>query len=83
MKKLQIESVEAISKFENISSRWAELDTLRDPMGIYEGLEYQKARIDDLLRQKDTVIEECRLELDAADERYIIDLEKQVSTILL
>lgn len=50
-------------------------------MGIYEGLELQKHRVNELMKQKDVVIEECRKELDAADYRYILDQEKQATDI--
>lgn len=46
-------------------------------MGIYDGLESQKLRIDSLMQQKDEVIQECRNELAAADSRYLLDQEKQ------
>lgn len=74
---MQQESIEATKKFEIISSQWAELEELKDPMGLYVGLDEQKMRIAELMKQKDDIIGECCKELHAADKRYLQDLDKQ------
>ncbi|XP_055629874.1 dynein regulatory complex protein 1 homolog isoform X3 [Toxorhynchites rutilus septentrionalis] len=81
LEKLQAESDEAIAKFESISEKWIELKNLKDPMTINDDLQLQKKRIQDLMKQKDIIIGECRKELRAADERYSRDLYKQTADI--
>lgn len=74
---LQKESTEAQSRLATITERWSELDGFKDPMGLYEGLEYQKRRIGDLMRQKDDIIAELHEAIDKSDVRYAQDQEKQ------
>uniref|UniRef100_A0A336MHQ0 CSON001907 protein n=1 Tax=Culicoides sonorensis TaxID=179676 RepID=A0A336MHQ0_CULSO len=81
LEKLQNESTEARNKLEAITIRWSEIESIKDPMGMYEALETQKKRIKELMDQKDEIIQECRKELDAADIRYVQDQEKQNSDI--
>lgn len=78
---LQHESQVSAAKFEEISHKWPAVGEDVDPMSIHEGLEKQKNRINDLINQKMTIINECRNELHAADERYIQDLDKHNSDI--
>ncbi|XP_053686319.1 dynein regulatory complex protein 1 homolog [Sabethes cyaneus] len=75
------ETVEAVARFECISEKWKELKELKDPMCINDELHLQKLRIQDLMEQKDIIIDECRKELNAADERYTKDLIKQTADI--
>ncbi|GAB0087994.1 Dynein regulatory complex protein 1 homolog [Sergentomyia squamirostris] len=82
LNKLSEESEEASNKFQDISDRWAELEMLKDPFNMHEGLEEQKERIRDLTRQKDDIIKECWKELSKADTRYYQDQEKQASDIV-
>ncbi|XP_055593336.1 dynein regulatory complex protein 1 homolog [Uranotaenia lowii] len=81
LEKLQTESTEAVAKFESITEKWSELKELKDPMGINDELQLQKERIQDLMKQKDIIIDECRKELEAADERYTRDIRKQTADI--
>lgn len=81
MNDLHKESIEATARLDVISSRWAELDTFKDPMGLYEGLEYQKRRIADLMRQKDGLINELHEALYKSHRRYADDQEKQSADI--
>lgn len=78
---LQQESQASAAKFEEISTRWGDLEGLLDPVEIYENLEKQKSRINELMEQKLTIINECRDELNSADTRYIKDLDKHNSDI--
>lgn len=74
---LQNESVEADVKFMDLKKRWVELIGYKDPMGLYEGLEYQKSKIDNLMAQKNGVIQQLHDALDNSDQRYYEDQEKQ------
>lgn len=77
LENLQKESITSSSKFEEISSKWAGMDQGKDPVEIHRNLEDQKNRIADLMNEKMKIINECRDELVAADERYLRDIEKQ------
>lgn len=74
---LQDESIEAEVKFMDLKKRWVELIGYKDPMGLYEGLEYQKSKINNLMAQKNAVIQQLHDALDKSDERYYTDQEKQ------
>lgn len=78
---LQKESQLSSAKFEEISSMWKEIEDIVDPMDIHDKLEGQKTRINELMEQKLMIIDECREELSAADNRYIKDLDKHESDI--
>lgn len=78
---LQHEAVQASAKLDAITCRWPELDSFKDPMSIHEGLECQKQRISDLMKQKDEVITELHEALKKSDARYVQDQEKQSADI--
>lgn len=78
---LQRESQASAAKFEEISSKWCDIEGLVDPVEIYDNLDQQKARINELMEQKLTIINECRDELNSADTRYIKDLDKHNNDI--
>ncbi|CRL07201.1 CLUMA_CG020184, isoform A [Clunio marinus] len=78
---LQKDSQLSLIKLEDISKKWNEIENIFDPVEIYKNLESQKARINDLIDQKLTIINECRDELNSADVRYIQDLDKHTNDI--
>ena len=55
---------------------------VQDPMSINDHLTQQKNRIAELMHQKMTIIYECRNELNAADVRYVQDMEKQENDVI-
>lgn len=73
---LQAESAVAMTKFNQISRNWAELDEVKDPFNMNLGLEQQKFRIAALMKQKDDIIAECREEVEKAEESYYVDQEE-------
>lgn len=78
---LQKETHISAAKFEEISSKWSDIENVVDPMEIHENLDKQKARIGELMEQKMTIINECRDELNSADTRYVKDLDKHNNDI--
>lgn len=78
---LQKESQVSAAIFDEISSKWSELESVNDPMDIKDKLDSQKARINELMNEKLKIIDECRDELNSADTRYIKDLEKHESDV--
>lgn len=81
MKDLHAESVEASKKLDIIKFRWNELDTLKEPMGLYEGLQHQRQRIKELMQQKNEVIIELNDAIIKSDERYEMDQQEQSADI--
>lgn len=75
------ESIEAERKFIDLKKRWQELIGYKEPMGLYEGLEFQKSKIDDLMAQKNGVIQQLRDAIDNSNQRYYEDQEKQDADI--
>ncbi|XP_037024257.1 dynein regulatory complex protein 1 homolog [Bradysia coprophila] len=78
---LRNESVEAEKKFVDLKKRWQELIGYKEPMGLYEGLEFQKNKIEDLMAQKNGVIQQLHDALDNSNQRYYEDQEKQDADI--
>lgn len=78
---LQNEAQLSSAKFDEITSKWSEMDGVLDPIEIHENLESQKSRINELIDQKMTIINECRDELNSADTRYIKDMDKHTNDI--
>jgi dynein regulatory complex protein 1 len=78
---LQNESQLSSAKFDEVSSKWSEMDGVLDPIEIHDNLECQKSRINELIDQKMTIINECRDELNSADTRYVKDMDKHTSDI--
>lgn len=67
------ESAKASVKLKAITQRWNQLDNFKDPMGMYDCLNLQKMRIDELMAQKDDLIAELHKALDQADQQYQLD----------
>ncbi|XP_053671663.1 dynein regulatory complex protein 1 homolog [Anopheles nili] len=81
LSKIHTESVDSVAKFQTTYEKWTEIKELKDPMLMNDELQLQKNRVEELLKQKDIIIAECRKELQAADERYARDIRKQVVDI--
>lgn len=78
---LQIESTEATSKLNAIHSLWSQLDEVKDPKTLFDGLQFQEKRIRQLMQQKDKMIAELQEALNVASERYDSDQMKQEADI--
>lgn len=78
---LQHESEEATNKLNVINSRWPEMVNISDPMDLNERLHYQSERIDQLMAQKDEIINELQEALNAASATYNTDQLKQQGDI--
>ncbi|XP_058055732.1 dynein regulatory complex protein 1 homolog [Anopheles bellator] len=81
LSKIHAESVDSITKFQTTYEKWTEIKELKDPMMMNDELQLQKSRVEELLKQKDIIITECRKELLAADDRYARDIRKQIVDI--
>ncbi|CAD7088159.1 unnamed protein product, partial [Hermetia illucens] len=78
---LENESMEAMAKFEEITAKWTELEAIKEPVGLNEGLALQKKRIEELMKEKDDAIRKCQEELQRVDRKYYDDLERQSADI--
>uniref|UniRef100_A0A182SJE9 Dynein regulatory complex protein 1 n=1 Tax=Anopheles maculatus TaxID=74869 RepID=A0A182SJE9_9DIPT len=81
LSKIHTESVDSVAKFQTTYEKWTEIKELKDPMLMNDELQLQKNRVEELLKQKDIIITECRKELQAADDRYARDIRKQIVDI--
>ena len=81
LSKIHTESVDSVAKFQTTFEKWTEIKALKDPMLMNDELQLQKNRVEELLKQKDIIIAECRKELQAADDRYARDIRKQIVDI--
>lgn len=78
---LQADAQLAMEKLNKICRHWAELEQVKDPVNMNMGLEQQKSRIGDLMKQKDDLIEELRKELRTADGNYYRSQAKQTEDL--
>lgn len=78
---LQNETAEATNKLSAIHSLWSQLDEVKDPKTLYDGLQFQEKRIRQLMQQKDEMIAELQHALNVAGERYNSDQLKQEADI--
>lgn len=78
---LQNETVEATKKLNAIHSLWSQLDDVKDPKTLFDGLQFQEKRIRQLMQQKDDMIAELQDALIVAGERYNSDQLKQEADI--
>lgn len=78
---LQHESEEAANKLNVINSRWPEMVNISDPMDLNNRLHYQSERIEQLMKQKDEIINELQEALNAASTTYNTDQLKQQGDI--
>lgn len=81
LSELQKESQMSAAKFEEVTAKWSDISGVQDPMEINDTLESQRASINKLLEEKMNIINQCRDELAAADDRYVKDLDKQDNDI--
>lgn len=78
---LQTETTEATNKLNAIHSLWSQLDEVKDPKTLFDGLQFQEQRIRQLMHQKDEMIAELQQALNVAGERYNSDQMKQEADI--
>lgn len=78
---LQNESSEATNKLNAIHSLWSQLDEVKDPKTLYDGLQFQEQRIRQLMQQKTEMIAELQNALNVAGQRYNSDQLKQEADI--
>lgn len=78
---LENETTEATNKLSAIHSLWSQLDEVKDPKTLYDGLQFQEKRIRQLMQQKDEMIAELQQALNVAGERYNSDQLKQEADI--
>lgn len=78
---LQNETAEATNKLNAIHSLWSQLDEVKDPKTLYDGLQFQEKRIRQLMQQKNEMIAELQNALNVASDRYDSDQLKQEADI--
>ncbi|XP_078045047.1 dynein regulatory complex protein 1 [Augochlora pura] len=75
------ENKKYVEKFHEISAKWPEIFDCKDPLDIYDELEAQKARCNEVLEKKDALIAELKKELENADEKYADQAKQQNNDI--
>ncbi|XP_052756907.1 dynein regulatory complex protein 1 isoform X2 [Galleria mellonella] len=77
VKKIEEEAADAQLQYEAITSNWDVMLTIKDPLDIDMEIKAQKQKCDDLLAQKNSLIDELKSDLKRMDEAYYEDLDKQ------
>lgn len=78
MAKLEEEAKLAEEKYQIISKNWNPILEMNDPIGINEEIMNQKERCNDLIEQKNELINSLKDEMKLVDETFYRDLQKQV-----
>ncbi|CAH0725742.1 unnamed protein product, partial [Brenthis ino] len=77
MAKIEAEAAEAQLQYDAITSNWDAMLALKDPLDIDAEINEQRMKCQDLLEQKDNLINELKQDLNRMDNAYYEDLEKQ------
>lgn len=80
-KDLEKESIESIARFNEIASKWSELEEFKEPMALFEHLEEQKEKVVALMASKDSLIEQCQKEIDRINAKYYADQMAQANDV--
>ncbi|XP_043274905.1 dynein regulatory complex protein 1 [Venturia canescens] len=83
MKILEDEAAESLEKYQIVNEKWAGILQSKDPLDIHHSIQSQTAKCEEILKQKEAVIEELKQELENADEKFVIDQKKQSEDINL
>ncbi|XP_072384877.1 dynein regulatory complex protein 1 homolog isoform X5 [Diabrotica undecimpunctata] len=74
---LEAEALEAHKQFSEIAGKWAGIQEYKDPLHIHEDILEQKMKCDELIQQKDEIIEMLRNELKISEKKFTSDQTKQ------
>lgn len=83
LRQLDESARECQQRYEIINERWAGILQSNDPLDINEEMEQQKEKCDEVLAQKDALIEQLKMELQKADDKYFDDQRRQKNDISL
>ncbi|XP_050507052.1 dynein regulatory complex protein 1 homolog [Diabrotica virgifera virgifera] len=74
---LEAEAVEAHKQFNEIAGKWSGIQDYKDPLHIHEDILEQKMKCDELIQQKDEIIEMLKNELRISERKFTMDQTKQ------
>ncbi|XP_057325450.1 dynein regulatory complex protein 1 isoform X2 [Microplitis mediator] len=77
LEKLESELADSLDKYDEINSKWSELLDSKDPLDIYDGIQSQNNKCQQVLAQKDVIIVELKNALENADIKFSDDLKNQ------
>lgn len=78
---MEAEAADSQIQYDAISANWDTMLEIRDPLDIDAAIKEQKLKCENLLEQKDKLINELKDDLKRMDESYYEDLDKQVNQI--
>jgi dynein regulatory complex protein 1 len=81
LKQLEEEAEEAAAMFNEIASKWSGIMKYNDPLHINEDIGSQKERCDEVIRQKDAIINDLKEKLRKAEINFAIDQRRQIEDI--
>ncbi|XP_052743485.1 dynein regulatory complex protein 1 [Bicyclus anynana] len=81
LQKLELEAADAQTQYDAITANWDTMFEIKDPLDIEAAIKDQKRKCDDLLSQKDNMIDLLKSDLKKMDLAYYKDLEKQDNDI--
>ncbi|XP_039756314.1 dynein regulatory complex protein 1 [Pararge aegeria] len=77
LEKLEMEAADAQTQYDAITANWDVMFEIKDPLDIEASIKEQKGKCDELLAQKDQLIDELKSDLKKMDMAYYEDLDKQ------
>lgn len=81
IEELEEEAEDAKQKFDEIADKWTDILKYNDPLAINDEIIEQKAKCDELIRQKDGIILMLKDELKQAEIKFTRDQRKQKDDI--
>ncbi|KAH0815385.1 hypothetical protein GEV33_007406 [Tenebrio molitor] len=81
LKELEEEAENAAAMFNEITNKWSGILKYNDPLHINEDIGSQKEKCDELIRQKDAIINDLKDKLRMAEINFAIDQRKQIEDV--
>ncbi|KAK3927976.1 Dynein regulatory complex protein 1 [Frankliniella fusca] len=83
LQRLEEEETATKAMFEEVNEKWEMMAKHNDPMDLKADIDAQKERCNELLAQKNAVIQDLMSELEAADLRFVKDQQRQLEEVSL
>ncbi|XP_057658272.1 dynein regulatory complex protein 1-like isoform X5 [Diorhabda carinulata] len=81
--RLEAEAAEAQKLFSEIAGKWSSIQDYKDPLHIHEDILLQKMKCDELIKEKDDLIEMLKGEVRMAERKFTSDQVKQNQDIAI
>ena len=77
LRMLEENAKECTERYKQINEKWSHILASKDPLDIHSAMQVQNEKCLEVLAMKDKAIEQLKKELEEADTKFTLDLEKQ------